>query len=112
MTQETIWARVKRIARDPFVIIWLAIILISLGSLVYTTWPSVPFVEIDCADLGGAWDDEKNTCLIISECLDKGGCYPIHDGTLPKDRPFCLFGKDIKPNACYDSEWLRKYLTP
>lgn len=66
-----------------------------------------------CADIGGNWDHEKNICSIISQCLNKGGCYALPvPGLLPRDQPWCLFGEDITPEACYDSQSLRESFGP
>jgi hypothetical protein len=66
-----------------------------------------------CLDLGGSWDEEQDNCSIISQCLDKGGCYaaPV-PGLLPRDQPWCLFGEDMTPEACDDSQWLRDTFGP
>ncbi len=53
-------------------------------------------------------NEEVYTCLIITECLDKGGCYARQE----TGNAWCLFGKDVTPEACYNSSWLRKYLNP
>lgn len=102
-----------RAAIHPIVVAPLALFgavnLVLWGGIIWSTWPSP---HRDCVEMGGGWDSEKNICPIISECLDKGGCYALPTEALPKDQPFCLFGKDMTPEACYDSQWLREHLNP
>lgn len=86
--------------------------VISLLLWGFTIWNTQFSPQMNCADIGGNWDHKKNVCSIISQCLDKGGCYALPTGALPKNQPFCLFGKDMAQEACYDSAWLREYLNP
>jgi hypothetical protein len=50
-------------------------------------------------------------CPIITECLDNDGCV-AHPHSPLSQHTWCLFGNDITPAACYDSQWLRKSLNP
>ena len=110
---KLIFKKLKCAVTHPFVLVVFALItmfiFIPLAGIVWGAWPTK---FSNCIEIGGGGYSKNNVCPIITECLDKGGCYPVHDGTLPKDRPFCLFGKDMTPEACYDSAWLREYLNP
>ncbi len=111
MKQKIVSLRMERIAFHPVMLVLALLGFISLVFWGAIAWSTRPSPIRDCIEIGGGWDNEKNVCRIFSECLDKGGCYALPvPGLLPRDQPWCLFGEDITPEACYNSQALRESL--
>lgn len=110
---ETTWNKALSLLRNPILRQGVVILLALFGIANLILW--VAIIRNDKTASMPPYCTKSNegiyTCPIMTECLDKAGCYAKR-GFFSAGEPWCLFGEDMSPEVCEDSNWLRKYLNP